>query len=42
MVEPDLTDDTLDFGDFWLPLGRAFIAPEAGLAAGNGPMQIRE
>jgi hypothetical protein len=25
MVEPDLIDETLDFGDLWLPLGRAFV-----------------
>ena len=32
MVEPDLIDETLDFGDLWLPLGKAFewTSPENG------------
>ncbi|HWX20795.1 MAG TPA: LamG-like jellyroll fold domain-containing protein [Candidatus Binatia bacterium] len=42
MVEPDLTDDTLDFGDLWLPLGCGFSSSATpNPAQPNAATQIR-
>jgi hypothetical protein len=35
MVEPDLVDNTLDFGDFWYPLGRIYSTDELAAATTN-------
>ena len=39
MAEPDLVDETLDFGDAWFPLGRAFWW-EAATNSTGAPAQI--
>ncbi len=40
MAEPDLVDSTLNFGDLWFPLGRAFVWDSSTNTAG-APAQIR-
>jgi len=35
MVEPDLADETLDFGDFWFPLGRAYAWDTGSASSGD-------
>jgi hypothetical protein len=41
MVEPDLTDETLDFGDLWFPLGRAYAWDTVSNTRTNVPAQIQ-
>ena len=41
MVEPDLIDETLDFGDLWLPLGKAFEWTTPTGRGTNEPAQAR-
>ena len=41
MAEPDLVDQTLDFGDLWFPLGRVFFSDEYLNALTNVPAHIR-
>jgi len=41
MAEPDLIDETLDFGDAWFPLGRAFEWDGATRSDTNTPAEIR-
>ena len=41
MVEPDLTDEYLDFGRLTFPVGRAFASPGLRPAADNVPVPIR-
>lgn len=36
MVEPDLVDQTLDFGDLWYPMGRVYSLDEYASAQTNG------
>ena len=41
MLEPDLLDSTLDFGDLWLPLGRAALLEPSTAPDPNTPVEIR-
>ncbi len=41
MAEPDLIDETLDFGDAWFPLGRAFDWDGATHSETNTAAEIR-
>jgi hypothetical protein len=41
MTEPHFIDETLDFGDLWFPLGKAFSWDGAASASKNGPVQSK-
>jgi hypothetical protein len=41
MVEPDLVDDTMNFGDLWYPLGRIYFMDEYSNTPTNVAAQIR-
>ena len=41
MVEPDLIDEALVFGDLWLPLGKPFEWTSSAQSGTNEPAQVR-